>query len=107
MNLVLERYSYGYVKPYRRPTEGRLFIGDHTLFTLEDPWNNNRPFDSCIPDGVYDLVPHSTAKHPDTWALVNPSLNIYHLPDDREKTPIGTPALFTQATGKRMLRAAS
>lgn len=83
MNLILERYCYGYALPIRRPTEGRLFVGDHLLWTVEDPWNDNKPFDSCVPDGVYDLVPHHSPKHPDTWALVNPDLDIYRLPDDR------------------------
>lgn len=82
MNLLLERYCYGYPLPYRRPTEGRFFVGEHLLWSLEDPWADNKPFDSCVPDGVYDLVPHDSPKHPDTWALVNPELDIYHLPHD-------------------------
>lgn len=80
MNLVLERYCYGHVLPFRLPTLGRLQVGEHLLFSLEDPWNGNRPFDSCVPDGLYDLVPHHTAKHPDTWALVNPELGVYRQP---------------------------
>lgn len=82
MHLVLERYCYGHTLPFRLPTLGRLKVGGDTFFTCEDPWNNNKPFDSCVPDGVYDLVPHDSPKHPDTWALVNHDLDIYHLPAD-------------------------
>src|SRR5690606_12463494 len=53
--------------------------------TLEDPWNNNAPFNSCVPSGQYTLVPHSTDAHPNTWALVNPDLNIYHYPSPDKK----------------------
>lgn len=79
MNIVLERFCYG---ADGLPTLGRLTLGTHRLFSLEQPWRNNKPFASCVPDGLYRLVPHSSEKHPDTWALVNPDLDIYHLPSD-------------------------
>lgn len=37
---------------------------------------------SCIPPGIYDLVPHSSEAHPDTFALVNPDLWVYHFDTD-------------------------
>lgn len=43
-------------------TFGRLMIPapgdpDVSLFTVERPWRNNEPFESCIPAGVYELAP--------------------------------------------------
>jgi hypothetical protein len=34
---------------------GRLFVGDVELCTVEDDWKNNKPSESCIPEGKYDL----------------------------------------------------
>lgn len=39
-------------------TEGRMVIGEMTLFTLEEPWKDNRKGISCIPKGTYKCVPH-------------------------------------------------
>jgi hypothetical protein len=33
---------------------------------------------SCVPPGTYKLEPHSTEQHKSVWALVNPSLWVYH-----------------------------
>lgn len=30
--------------------------GKHFCYTLEDPWKNNEPFVSCIPEGAYGLI---------------------------------------------------
>ncbi|HET7674771.1 MAG TPA: DUF5675 family protein [Gammaproteobacteria bacterium] len=84
--LYIDRWCYGFIAPdgTRFPTLGRLHAnGLHTLYTVEDPWNDNARGNSCVPDGVYDLVPHSTDAHPHTWALLNPSLGIYHQPGDK------------------------
>ena len=36
------------------PTTGELLIeGEHFCYTLEDPWINNAPNISCIPEGQY------------------------------------------------------
>lgn len=63
-------------------SEGTLQVGDLNIFTLEDRWNDNKPFASCIPAGTYDLVPFDSVKHPECWAMVNPELNIYLQPRD-------------------------
>jgi hypothetical protein len=59
------------------------------LQTLERPWvpapdgsPGGHPQTSCVPPGLYQLVRHDTPKHPQTWALVNPALGVYHLPSD-------------------------
>lgn len=63
------------------------------LQTLELPWvpdpdgaPGGHPMTSCVPLGAYQLVLHDTPKHPQTWALVNPALGIYHEPGD---IPVG------------------
>jgi hypothetical protein len=81
VNLTLVRSSLGPIA-----SEGTLAVGALKLFTLEDRWNDNKPFASCIPVGVYDLVPWDSMKHPLCWAMVNPELNIYRTP---ERMPVG------------------
>lgn len=88
MELVLARRCYGFVEPdgFRWPTIGMWLHGGQPIVrerdgrfmvSVEDPWNDNKPFSSCIPDGRYQLVPWSSAKYPDTWAMVNPALGIF------------------------------
>lgn len=85
MDCELIRYYRGFIdaRGYRWPTLSHLRAGGHDLFGLEDPWNDNEPFNSCVPDGVYDLVPHSSEDHPDTWALVCLENRVVHLPSHR------------------------
>lgn len=84
MNVLLVRHAY-----LPDVTLGTLYVGSLKLATLEEPWSPN-PFgpggqrreglkrESCVPDGTYELQPHHTVKHPECWALVNPSLGIWH-----------------------------
>lgn len=37
---------------------GTLELDDRVFFTVEKPWLDNKPFESCIPDGDYELIPH-------------------------------------------------
>lgn len=47
--------EYGY-KTDPLGTIGQLFLGNKFLcYTLERPWENNRPFYSCIPEGDYEV----------------------------------------------------
>ena len=39
--------------------------------TCEDPWNDNKPNISCIPEGIYEAVPHSGVKYKNVWVLKN------------------------------------
>ena len=42
-------------------TLGGLFEGDRPLCrTLEKPWVANTPYESCIPTGIYRVVPHQS-----------------------------------------------
>lgn len=91
MIIHLKRYSYGEYE-----TEGRLFVDGHVFATIEQPWTPNpaghkggKPFESCIPDGMYRLAPFKRpddgdADHAeeDVWIIFNPDLGVYRLPDD-------------------------
>lgn len=51
-------------------TIGTFWIDNEFLcYTLEDPDNNNHKGDSCIPEGVYKVAPHSGTKFKDVWIL--------------------------------------
>lgn len=69
-------------------TQGRISLLDLTLDTMERPWiaSASGPCGtkgvSCVPVGEYKLVRHNSEAHPRTWALVNPSLWIYHWEED-------------------------
>lgn len=78
MELLLVRYGY-----LPDVTLGRLFVDRYQLWTLEEPWRpdpdgpGGEAFISCVPDGVYELRPHS-GRFPDTFALHNPTLGVWH-----------------------------
>lgn len=44
-------------------TLGELVIGTFKCKTLELAWKNNAPKVSCIPEGVYQVVPRTSAKY--------------------------------------------
>lgn len=49
--ITLTRFAYS-----PDGTFGRLELpGGWSCFTVEKPWLSNSPYESCIPDGVYDL----------------------------------------------------
>lgn len=60
----------------------KLQVGEQVFDAIGQPDNHDTPNASCIPLGVYQLVPHDTAAHPDTWAMVNPELGVTHEPAD-------------------------
>lgn len=49
--IQLERFAY---TPYG--VFGRLMFPEFQCFTVERPWLDNRPRESCIPEGEYDMV---------------------------------------------------
>lgn len=59
MELVLTRYSYG-----ERHTSGILKAGPHCFQSLELAWRGNRRNVSCIPEGVYPIVPNTHSSTP-------------------------------------------
>ena len=57
---------------------GKLFInGNFYCYTVEQPWNNNKPYKSCVPVGEYELIEYRSPKYSDTYALHNPKLDVY------------------------------
>lgn len=59
---------------------GRLFLdGEFLAYTVERPWLDNVPFESCVPAGFYYLAPfNSRTKFPsDTFALHNSDLKVH------------------------------
>lgn len=69
-------------------TLGRLMFAGHTVFTIERPWvpaqysKGGQKGVSCVPFGQYRLDRHNSDAFPKVWALVNPALDVYHLPQD-------------------------
>lgn len=60
----LKRYAYG-----PEATLGRLRVGDDVFWTVERPWLCNKPFESCIPEGNYQVNPYSSGRYPNVWEL--------------------------------------
>lgn len=77
----LELVRFGYLNDC---TLGTLWAGDLELATIERAWILNpigpggMSCESCVPDGSYKLVPHDSARFPDTYALINPDLGVYY-----------------------------
>lgn len=67
MSLILRTVSQSNLGTF-----GLLILDDKTLcHTCEDPWNNNKVGDSCIPAGKYQCKPHNGAKYKDVWEITN------------------------------------
>jgi hypothetical protein len=63
-------------------TFGTLELDGHMFFTVEKPWKDNKPFESCIPEGEYSLVPHGNyGSDGDVLALVGETVSHYEDPD--------------------------
>lgn len=69
MTLRLRRYA---PSPIRDGVRGELQLGNLTLFTQEDDWEQNKTSVSCIPAGVYPLRRTIYYKHGiETWEVCN------------------------------------
>lgn len=83
MNIVLIRDTFTEFE-----TLGTIAINNQRFHTIERPWiagndpgeDAGEPGKSCVPVGTYQLVLHDTPKHPHSFALVNPALDVVHLP---------------------------
>lgn len=72
-------------------TLGRLHISapgqDFVCDTIERPWIptplsvGGLSGKSCVPRGTFRLERHNSEAHPDTWALVNEDLDVFHYED--------------------------
>lgn len=64
LTLFLER------EPTNTQTNGILTMpSGREFYTLECPWRNNRPFESCIPDGAYLIEPWQSPKFGDCYIV--------------------------------------
>lgn len=87
MNLTLHRDYKG-----DDCSQGKLTLPGFSYDTIERPWKPHPTAPcgqkgvSCVPVGTYKLVKHNSENHPRTWALVNPSLWVYHWDED---VPVG------------------
>lgn len=79
-----------YRKGLKHCSVGTFHVEDHVFHTIENPFipisgsRGGKPFESCVPPGLYKLEPHSTEKFPDVWALVNHCNDVYHYPYQRK-----------------------
>ncbi len=71
MNGTLSRYCHG-----KFGTFSTLQMGDLVLDMVEQDWENNKPYVSCIPNGTYTLEYYISPKHGPSYILSNPELNI-------------------------------
>ena len=81
--LVLERYNFAETE-----TEGFLWLKDGSyLHTLERPWVPGMPggtsFESCVPNGTYELIPHTRPNGDRVVALRNHDLHVYYTAEER------------------------
>ena len=81
-NLILERQEYS-----RDWIIGSFYIdGEFICHSLERPWLDNKPFESCVPEGEYKLQYHSYKGRLDTYALIGETVS--HFPSDKERSLI-------------------
>ena len=67
MKLLITRDTYN-----KTETFGKLFInGLYVCETLELPWLDNQRRISCIPKGVYKVIPRSSAKYKEHLHVTN------------------------------------
>ena len=87
--MILTRHAY-----LPSCTLGWLEIDDIKLATIERPWipaddhRGGRLRESCVPDGLYELRHHSGPRFSHVWALVNPDLDVHHMPTSTGRSAI-------------------
>ena len=65
LKLIVDRYTTG-----RHGTQSRVTLTSGgrdicDLHGIECRWADNRPFESCIPSGIYTIMPHHSPKYGD------------------------------------------
>ena len=61
-------------------TFGIMTFGDLVLHTIERPWLNNRPFESCIPPDTYQLNYFDRPNGDRVFALTGGTVSLYENP---------------------------
>lgn len=72
MKLTLERFAHHPVIG----TFGILHVAGEQFYTVEQDWENNEPYKSCVPEGEYYLFPHDSPKYGKCYIIENESLNV-------------------------------
>lgn len=85
--IILERFCYS-----DAVTLGNMRLdGGQEICTLERPWLDGMPGgvsrESCVPDGEYELVPHTRQNGDEVFALRNPDCHVYYTEDERGDKP--------------------
>lgn len=64
-------------------TVSEVYLDDKFVyFSIEQPWNNNIPYKSCIPTGTYNLKPYNSFKHGETYCFWNPNIGVTKYQDN-------------------------
>ena len=69
-------------------TEGFLSFERTMLATIEKPWIEDdkspggKPYESCVPDGKYELILHTRPDGKKVVALINEALGVYYVEED-------------------------
>ena len=51
-------------------TLGKLIVDNKSFYTIENPWKDNIPYTSCIPEGEYKLIRVNSPKYgPNMWEV--------------------------------------
>lgn len=80
MDITLTRYQ-----STSDGTFGQMIVGDKMFYTVERAWLNNKPFFSCVPAGLYRLVPHKSPKFGDVFCLVSDTLQVTRYEEQHSK----------------------
>ena len=66
IKVVLQRLTLSALEP----TYGVILVNDTPrCVTFELPWKDNQPEVSCIPDDIYQVIPHNSEAHPNVWEI--------------------------------------
>jgi hypothetical protein len=71
MNITLDRFCHN-----EFGTFGKLCIGPHKFYTVEQDWENNKPNLSCVPNGTYNLRYFNSERHGATYIMSNGDLGV-------------------------------
>lgn len=81
MDIYLERFG----SIPGQGTFGEMKVGNLLFKTVEREWLDNKKNISCVPAGVYDLIPHLRVSGTEAYALVNHELGVYRYPNEKAK----------------------
>ena len=83
-----KRFSYS-----KTEVESTVKLSDGTKFALvEQPWKKNPngtigglPWHSCVPDGMYQLIPWTSPSKGAVYLIYNPKLGVHKLPGHHDE----------------------